>query len=64
MAKIPNGFNSFVFAVKERFSLMHNKAKKLLIKFGSASDEMVKEDRFIVIPGIKGNAPKEISEKI
>src|SRR5690606_1867240 len=48
---------------KEGCTIMNYQAEKLKVKFGSALAEEVLENKIITIPGLKGRAPKEISEK-
>src|SRR5690606_40362845 len=49
--------------IKEGCTIMNYQAEKLKVKFGSALAEEVLENKIITIPGLKGRAPKEISEK-
>ncbi|MEO1626430.1 MAG: cell division protein FtsA [Bacteroidota bacterium] len=62
-AVIPFGGNVITADIKEGCTVMHTQAEKLKIKFGSALDEEVFDNRIITIPGLKGREPKEISEK-
>lgn len=62
-AVIPFGGNVITKDIKEGCTVMQNQAEKLKVKFGSALASEVKENRVITIPGLKGRAPKEISER-
>ncbi len=62
-AVIPFGGYVVTRDVKEGCTIMNYQAEKLKVKFGSALAEEVLENKIITIPGLKGRAPKEISEK-
>ena len=62
-AVIPFGGDVITKDIKEGCTVMHQQAEKLKVKFGSALAEEVFENRVITIPGLKGQEPKEISEK-
>jgi cell division protein FtsA len=62
-AVIPFGGNVITKDIKEGCTVMHHQAEKLKVKFGSALTEEVFDNRIITIPGLKGQEPREISEK-
>ncbi len=62
-AVIPFGGNVITKDIKEGCTVMRHQAEKLKVKFGSALAEEVFDNRIITIPGLKGQEPKEISEK-
>lgn len=62
-AVIPFGGEIITKDIKEGCSVMWNQAEKLKTKFGSALASEIVDNRIITIPGLKGIAPKEISEK-
>ena len=62
-AVIPFGGYVVTRDIKEGCTIMNYQAEKLKVKFGSALAEEVLENKIITIPGLKGRAPKEISEK-
>jgi cell division protein FtsA len=62
-AVIPFGGEIITKDIKEGCSVMWNQAEKLKTKFGSALSSEIVDNRIITIPGVKGIAPKEISEK-
>ncbi len=62
-AVIPFGGNVITKDIKEGCTVMQHQAEKLKVKFGAALAEEVFDNRIITIPGLKGHAPKEISEK-
>jgi len=62
-AVIPFGGNVITKDIKEGCTVMEQQAEKLKIKFGSALADEVYDNRIITIPGLRGRAPKEISEK-
>lgn len=62
-AVIPFGGNIITKDIKEGCRVMDAQAEKLKIKFGSALANEVFDNRIITIPGLRGRAPKEISEK-
>ncbi|GAA5220934.1 cell division protein FtsA [Membranihabitans marinus] len=62
-AVIPFGGYVITKDIKEGCTIMNHQAEKLKVKFGSALAKEVLENKIITIPGLKGRAPKEISEK-
>ncbi|MEL7161854.1 MAG: cell division protein FtsA [Bacteroidota bacterium] len=62
-AVIPFGGNVFTKDIKAGCTVMEQHAEKLKVKYGSALASEVFENRLIVIPGLRGREPKEISEK-
>ncbi|MEM7575075.1 MAG: cell division protein FtsA [Bacteroidota bacterium] len=62
-AVIPFGGNVITKDIKAGCSVMDEHAEKLKRKYGSALATEVFENRVIVIPGLRGREPKEISEK-
>ncbi len=62
-AVIPFGGNVITKDIKEGCTVMEQQAEKLKVKFGSALADEVYDNRIITIPGLRGRAPKEISEK-
>jgi cell division protein FtsA len=62
-AVIPFGGNVFTKDIKAGCTVMENHAEKLKVNYGSALASEVFENRLIVIPGLRGRDPKEISEK-
>ena len=62
-AVIPFGGDVITKDIKEGCTVMKHQAEKLKVKFGSALADEVFDNRVIAIPGLKGRAPKEISEK-
>ncbi|MEM9525188.1 MAG: cell division protein FtsA [Bacteroidota bacterium] len=62
-AVIPFGGNVFTKDIKSGCTVMEQHAEKLKVKYGSALASEVFENRLIVIPGLRGREPKEISEK-
>lgn len=62
-AVIPFGGEIITKDIKMGCSVMLNQAEKLKTKFGSALASEIVDNRIITIPGVKGIAPKEISEK-
>lgn len=62
-AVIPFGGNVITKDIKEGCSVMDHQAEKLKRKFGSALADEVYDNRIITIPGLRGHAPKEVSEK-
>ncbi|WP_236980299.1 cell division protein FtsA [Membranihabitans maritimus] len=62
-AVIPFGGYVITKDIKEGCTIMSHQAEKLKVKFGSALADEVLENKIITIPGLKGRAPKEISEK-
>ncbi len=62
-AIIPFGGNVITKDIKEGCTVMTHQAEKLKIKFGCALADEVFDNRIITIPGLKGQQPREISEK-
>jgi cell division protein FtsA len=62
-AVIPFGGNVISKDIKEGCTVMEDQAEKLKIKFGSALEDEITDNRIITIPGLKGRDSKEISEK-
>lgn len=62
-AVIPFGGNVFTKDIKTGCTVMDQHAEKLKVNYGSALATEVFENRLIVIPGLRGREPKEISEK-
>jgi cell division protein FtsA len=62
-AVIPFGGNVFTKDIKAGCTVMDEHAEKLKVNYGSALASEVFENRLIVIPGLRGRDPKEISEK-
>jgi cell division protein FtsA len=62
-AVIPFGGNVVTKDIKEGCTIMTHQAEKMKVRFGSALAEEVYDNRIITIPGLKGHAPREISEK-
>ncbi len=62
-AVIPFGGNVITKDIREGCTVMGQQAEKLKKKFGSSLANQVYDNRIITIPGLKGHAPKEISEK-
>lgn len=62
-AVIPFGGNVITKDIKEGCTIMLPQAEKLKVKFGSALADEVYDNRIISIPGLKGQSPREISEK-
>ncbi|MEO0731939.1 MAG: cell division protein FtsA [Bacteroidota bacterium] len=62
-AVIPFGGNVFTKDIKAGCTVMEQHAEKLKVKYGAALASEVFENRLIVIPGLRGREPKEISEK-
>lgn len=60
---IPFGGNVITKDIKDGCNIMTQQAEKLKVRFGAALAEEVYDNRIITIPGLKGHAPKEISEK-
>lgn len=60
-AVIPFGGNVITEDVKEGCSIIKKQAELLKIKFGSALASENQENEIVVIPGLKGREPKEIS---
>ncbi|OAV44783.1 cell division protein FtsA [Lewinella sp. 4G2] len=62
-AVIPFGGNVFTSDIKQGCTVMYDQAEKLKIVYGRAVPNEVQENRLIVIPGLRGRDPKEISER-
>ena len=62
-AVIPFGGNIITEDIKEGCTVLTDQAEKLKVKFGSALAEELKDNRKIVIQGLRGRDPKSISEK-
>jgi cell division protein FtsA len=62
-AVIPFGGNVITKDIKEGCTVMQDQAEKLKVKFGSALEQEITNNRIITIPGLKGRDAKEISEK-
>ncbi|MEN9346790.1 MAG: cell division protein FtsA [Bacteroidota bacterium] len=60
-AVIPFGGNVITDDIKQGCTIMRNQAELLKTKFGSALAVENKETDIVVIPGLKGREPKEIS---
>lgn len=62
-AVIPFGGNVFTSDIKQGCTVMEEQAEKLKVKYGRAVPAEVVENRLVVIPGLRGRDPKEISER-
>jgi len=62
-AVIPFGGNAITEDVKLGCSILSSQAEKLKVMYGSALARLNKDDEMVVIPGIRGREPKEISLK-
>ncbi len=62
-AVIPFGGHVITKDIKAGCTVMEEHAEKLKVNYGSALASEVYENRMIVIPGLRGREPKEISEK-
>jgi len=62
-AVIPFGGNVITRDIAQGCNVIFDQAEKLKVKFGRALAENVKDNRVIIIPGIKGRQSREISEK-
>ncbi|NJC25279.1 cell division protein FtsA [Neolewinella antarctica] len=62
-AVIPFGGNVFTTDIKQGCTVMDEQAEKLKVNYGRAVPAEVVENRLIVIPGLRGRDPKEISER-
>ncbi len=62
-AVIPFGGNVITKDIKEGCTVMQDQAEKLKVKFGSALEQEIIDNRIVTIPGLKGRDAKEISEK-
>lgn len=62
-AVIPFGGNVITDDIKEGCSILARHAEELKVKFGSALASENNDNEIIVIPGLKGRPPKEISTR-
>ena len=62
-AVIPFGGNVFTTDIKQGCTVMEEQAEKLKVAYGRAVPNEVVENRLIVIQGLRGREPKEISER-
>ena len=62
-AVIPFGGHVITKDIKQGCTVMEQHAEKLKVSYGCALASEVYENRVIVIPGLRGREPKEISEK-
>ncbi len=62
-AVIPFGGNVITEDIKEGCSILQKHAEEMKIKFGSALAKENQDNEIIVIPGLKGRTPKEISTR-
>lgn len=62
-AVIPFGGNVITEDIKEGCSIIHKYAEEMKVKYGSALAKENQDNEIIVIPGLKGRTPKEISIK-
>lgn len=62
-AVIPFGGNIITEDIKEGCTVLADQAEKLKVKFGVALADMIKDNRRITIPVLKGRESKSISEK-
>ncbi len=62
-AVVPLGGNIITEDIKQGCNVMTKQAESLKVKHGSSLADETKENEIIVIPGIKGKEPKEISKK-
>lgn len=62
-AVIPFGGNIITEDIKEGCSIIQKHAEEVKLKFGSALAKENQDNEIIVIPGLKGRAPKEISTR-
>jgi len=62
-AVIPFGGDIITEDIKEGCTIIKNQAEALKIKFGSALASENQENEVVVIPGLRGRSPKEISVK-
>lgn len=60
-AVIPFGGNVITDDIRQGCTIMKNQAEQLKVKFGSTLAMENKETDIVVIPGLKGREPKEIS---
>jgi cell division protein FtsA len=62
-AVIPFGGNIITDDIKEGCTVLADQAEKLKIKFGVALSDMIKDNRRITIPVLKGRETKSIAER-
>ncbi len=62
-AVIPFGGDIITEDIKEGCTIIKNQAEALKVKFGSALASENQENEVVVIPGLRGRSPKEISVK-
>lgn len=62
-AVIPFGGNVITEDIREGCTIIKNQAEALKMKFGSALASENQENEVVVIPGLRGREPKEISVK-
>jgi cell division protein FtsA len=62
-AVIPFGGDIITEDIKEGCTIIKNQAEALKVKFGSALASENQENELVVIPGLRGRSPKEISVK-
>lgn len=62
-AVIPFGGNVITEDIKEGCSIIQKYAEEMKVKYGSALAKENQDNEIIVIPGLKGRTPKEISIK-
>lgn len=62
-AVIPFGGNVITEDIKEGCSIIQRHAEELKVKFGSALAKENQDNELVVIPGLKGRPPKEISTR-
>lgn len=60
---IPLAGNAITNDIRENCSILRNQAESLKVKFGSCLVQAVNENDIISIPGIRSQAPREISVK-
>jgi len=62
-AVIPFGGNAITDDIKQGCGVLKKHAEALKNKFGSALEQEMAEDEIVVIPGLSGRAPKEVSRR-
>lgn len=62
-AVVPFGGNVITSDIKEGCSVMQQQAEKLKIQYGSALADAIKQERILVVEGLRGRDHKEISER-
>ena len=62
-AVIPFGGNVITEDIKEGCAIIQKYAEEMKVKYGSALAKENQDNEIIVIPGLKGRAPKEISTR-